>query len=78
MSRGRQSLRNVRAPVELVAAVPVGGTTATGLMIDPVCHMAVDPERAAGRLDHGGTSYFFCSLGCAGHFAAQPERFTAR
>jgi class 3 adenylate cyclase/YHS domain-containing protein len=76
-SRGRQGLRNVREPVELVAAVPVGGATESGLTIDPVCQMAVDPEHAAGRLSHGGASYYFCSLACAGHFAAQPERFTA-
>jgi YHS domain-containing protein len=37
--------------------------------------MAVDPERAAGRLVHQGTAYFFCSLECAAQFARHPERF---
>jgi Cu+-exporting ATPase len=45
------------------------------LPIDPVCRMAVDPDRAAGRLTHEGTVYYFCSLPCAGHFASYPERF---
>jgi YHS domain-containing protein len=48
---------------------------ADALPIDPVCRMAVDPDRAAGRLTHEGTVYYFCSLPCAGHFASYPERF---
>ena len=74
-SRGRHELRNVREPVELFAALEVWGT-ADRLPVDPVCRMAVDPERAPGRLLHDGTAYFFCSLSCAGEFARQPERFT--
>ena len=44
---------------------------------DPVCRMAVDPDRAAGRLMHDGTAYFFCTLACAGEFAREPERYVA-
>ena len=77
-SRGRRDLRNVREPVELVAAVRIGQATEAQLAIDPVCHMAVDPERAAGRLMYDGTAYFFCTLECAGEFARGPERFTQR
>ena len=75
-SRGRQTLRNVRDPVELVAAVREGQTTGQGLAVDPVCRMAVDPDHAAGRLVYEDTAYFFCTLSCAGEFARQPERFT--
>ena len=74
-SRGRRELRNVREPVELLAAVRVGASRDAALPCDPVCRMAVDPERAAGRLVHEDTAYFFCSLACAGEFARQPERF---
>jgi adenylate cyclase len=73
-SRGRHTLRNVSEPVEIFAALEVG-ETADRLPVDPVCHMAVDPDRAPGRLLHDGTAYFFCSLTCAGEFARQPERF---
>jgi adenylate cyclase len=73
-SRGRHVLRNVSEPVEIFAALEVG-ETAQRLPVDPVCRMAVDPERAPGRLLHDGTAYFFCSLTCAGEFARQPERF---
>jgi adenylate cyclase len=74
-SRGRQTLRNIRDPVELVAAVRQTHTSDHGLAIDPVCHMAVDPSRAAGRLVFDETAYFFCTLTCAGEFARHPERF---
>jgi adenylate cyclase len=44
-SRGRHELRNVSEPLELFAGLRLD-TTAEGLPIDPVCRMAVDPERA--------------------------------
>ena len=74
-ARGRRELRNVRDPVELVAAVRVDATTSTGLPCDPVCRMAVDPDRAAGRLIYDGAEFFFCTLACAGRFAQAPERY---
>jgi adenylate cyclase len=73
--RGCQTLRNVRNPVELVAAVREGNSSDRGLAIDPVCRMAVDRDRAAGRLFIDDTAYFFCTLACAGEFARHPERF---
>jgi YHS domain-containing protein len=75
-SRGRQELRNIRDPVELIAAVAMGRATQAHLAIDPVCQMAVDPDRAAGRLTYNNTAYFFCTLACAADFAVRPERFT--
>ena len=74
-SRGCQTLRNVSDPVELVAAFRQGHTSEHRLSIDPVCRMAVDPSHAAGRLVVDDTTYFFCSLTCAGTFARRPERF---
>ena len=53
-SRGRHALRNVSEPLELFAALRLDAT-AERLPIDPVCRMAVDPERAPGRLLHRGT-----------------------
>ena len=74
-SRGRQTLKNVAEPVEVFAALRLGGPSGDALPIDPVCRMAVDPDRAAGRLVHDGGAYFFCSLSCAGVFAQQPDRY---
>jgi adenylate cyclase len=76
-SRGRQTLRNVAEPLEIFAALRVGEAAEGHLHVDPVCRMVVDPDRAAGRLLHDGSAYFFCSLSCAGEFARQPERFTS-
>jgi adenylate cyclase len=73
--RGRRTLRNVREPVELFAAVRAGGAGDGTLHQDPVCRMAVDPEHATGRLVYLDTAYFFCSLVCAAEFARHPERF---
>jgi YHS domain-containing protein len=75
--RGRQVLRNMREPVEVFAAVRQSESSEGRLPLDPVCRMAVDPDRAAGRLLHEGTAYFFCTLACAGEFARDPERFVA-
>jgi adenylate cyclase len=76
-SRGRQTLRNVAEPLEIFAALRVGDAAEGRLPVDPVCRMVVDPDRAAGRLLHDGSTYFFCSLSCAGEFAREPERFTS-
>jgi adenylate cyclase len=73
--RGREALRNVREPVELFAAVRTGEASEGQLQVDPVCRMAVDPDRAPGRLIHEGTAYFFCTLACAGEFARQPDSY---
>jgi len=75
--RGRRSLRDLREPVELFAAVRAGESSERTLAHDPVCRMAVDPERSAGRLTYEDTAYFFCSLACAAQFARHPERFAA-
>jgi class 3 adenylate cyclase/YHS domain-containing protein len=73
--RGRQTLRNIREPIEPFAAVPQGQPVHGRLPIDPVCQMAVDPEHAVGRLIFNDTAYFFCTLACAAEFARHPDRF---
>jgi class 3 adenylate cyclase/YHS domain-containing protein len=75
--RGRQALKNIGEPVLLFAAVREGERDSGGLPIDPVCRMAVDPEHGAGRLSFEGVEYHFCSLECAGAFAADPPRYTS-
>jgi P-type Cu+ transporter len=45
---------------------------------DPVCGMQVDPERAAGRHEHAGRTWWFCSPGCRDRFAADPAHWLAR
>jgi P-type Cu+ transporter len=52
-------------------AVPVSAAT------DPVCGMTVDPATSRHRFDHGGLMFHFCSAGCQGKFAADPDRYLA-
>jgi Cu+-exporting ATPase len=42
---------------------------------DPVCGMTVAPEKAAGKVEHAGNTYYFCSKQCAERFSREPERF---
>jgi len=44
---------------------------------DPVCGMSVDPAKAAGKVEHQGKAYYFCSKRCAERFAQDPEKFLA-
>jgi adenylate cyclase len=74
--RGRWTFRNVSEPVLVYAAIRQGARSSSGLPIDPVCRMAVDPWHSAGRLSHQGVEYCFCSLRCAGVFAQHPGRYT--
>src|SRR5688572_10019317 len=43
--------------------------------IDPVCGMTVDPERAAGRSEHGGKTIYFCAAGCKRRFDENPSAY---
>ena len=45
------------------------------IAIDPVCGMSVDRQAGKPRLDHAGTTHFFCSNGCRTKFEADPDRY---
>jgi Cu+-exporting ATPase len=42
---------------------------------DVVCGMEVDKQRAAGKSEYQGCTYYFCSPGCQQRFAADPARY---
>ena len=42
---------------------------------DPVCGMKVDPAKAAGKVEHAGKAYYFCSQHCVHAFKADPQRY---
>jgi Cu+-exporting ATPase len=44
---------------------------------DPVCGMMVDPQKAAGKVEHAGKTYFFCSPRCKERFEKEPEKYLA-
>jgi P-type Cu+ transporter len=42
---------------------------------DPVCGMTVDPAHAAGKHEHKGKTYYFCSQHCLAKFKENPDKF---
>ncbi len=57
-------------PAPMEPETRVAGTT----LKDPVCGMDVVPERAAGRSEQEGQTYYFCSPGCTREFDEHPEQ----
>ena len=45
----------------------------TEIHIDPICGMTVTPATAAGKHEHFGKTYYFCSTHCLHKFSADPE-----
>ena len=47
----------------------------SGLAIDPVCGMSVDPVTSTLKADHGGITYHFCGPSCRTKFIANPAKY---
>ena len=47
----------------------------TAKVVDPVCGMSIDPSTAAATREHEGTTFYFCSPGCAQTFDSDPHRY---
>jgi Cu+-exporting ATPase len=45
------------------------------MVTDPVCKMTIDENKAAGKSDYGGKTYFFCALSCKAKFDANPSQY---
>jgi P-type Cu+ transporter len=58
-----------------MASLPIVGSAPR--VKDPVCGMMVDPQKAAGKVEHSGKIYFFCSPRCKERFEKEPEKFLA-
>jgi xanthine dehydrogenase accessory factor len=63
-----------RAAGELVTGVRVAMPEITEV-IDPVCGMTVEVGSARQKLDHDGTTYYFCCAGCLKAFEGDPTAF---
>lgn len=53
-----------------------GGHT-SGDIKDPVCGMAVDPQKATAASAYEGKTYYFCSTSCRNKFEHAPEKYLA-
>jgi P-type Cu+ transporter len=49
-----------------------------GRVTDPVCGMKIDPEKAAGTVEHAGVTVYFCSKTCQAKFQAEPGRYASK
>ncbi len=72
------------APVSTPAAISAKAASAVLPILteapkekDPVCGMVVDPKKPAGKIEHAGKTYYFCSTRCQERFAKEPEKFLA-
>ena len=43
---------------------------------DPVCGMTLEEADAVSSVEHGGTTYYFCSNDCAEEFGNDPDSYT--
>ena len=43
--------------------------------VDPVCGMRIDSEEAAGTIEYGGKTFYFCSQACFDAFQADPVSY---
>ncbi len=48
----------------------------TAKVVDPICGMKIDPSTAAATREDDGTTFYFCSTGCAQTFDADPHRYS--
>jgi len=44
-------------------------------VLDPVCGMRFEPDRAAGKWEYRGKIYYFCNPGCMEKFRLDPESY---
>jgi YHS domain-containing protein/uncharacterized membrane protein YraQ (UPF0718 family) len=69
--------RFVATPARFLDGPPVGHDEGHGgdasSSVDPVCGMTVEVAHAAATVDHEGTTYAFCNLGCRDRFVADPS-----
>jgi len=44
-------------------------------VVDPVCKMTIDSEKAAVTSQHKGQTLYFCCKGCKAKFDQEPEKY---
>ena len=46
------------------------------MVVDPVCKMTIDENKAAAKSDYNGKTYYFCAQICKTKFDKEPEKYT--
>jgi len=47
-------------------------------VVDPVCKMTIDSEKAAASSHYKGKTFYFCAPGCKAEFDQDPERYVGK
>jgi len=47
-------------------------------VVDPVCKMTIDSEKAAATSEYKGQTIYFCAPGCKEKFDQDPERYVSK
>ena len=45
------------------------------MVTDPVCKMQIDENKAAGKSEYNGKTYYFCALSCKAKFDQDPNAY---
>jgi YHS domain-containing protein len=45
---------------------------------DPVCGMTIDENKAAGKSEYQGKTYYFCAPACKTKFDANPANYAGK
>jgi len=69
------AIRSILDTAPLTAGAGTAGEQQGETAIDPVCHMRVPKAAAVATRDHRGTTYYFCSQGCAEAFDVEPQQY---
>lgn len=48
------------------------------MVIDPVCKMKIDENKAAGKSEYKGQTYYFCAPGCKKKFDENPQKYVSQ
>ena len=65
-------------PAKYVATAAPAATEVTQQVTDPVCGMKIDPSSAAGSVEHGSATHYFCSKHCLAQFQSDPAKYLSK
>lgn len=47
-------------------------------VVDPVCKMQIDSEKAAAKTEYKGKTIYFCAAGCKVAFEKDPQKYVGK
>ncbi len=47
-------------------------------VVDPVCRMTIESEKAAATSEYKGKTIYFCMSGCKEKFDKEPEKYLGK